>query len=165
MDRYWKEVIQVSTRKHVINVQYLYDNSFIYKLEKPHQEKVEIVPSQTQCSQGPTVTFKTKSNQIILYQLLSLTAFSKRQKLSQSVTFWVKKQRYHLNGPLQKHLLKLIDDGKVGPKIKLPLDSFDKHFLYQWHRLMAFIVSRHILHVFQSQPASFMDRVPFFTYN
>ena len=26
MDRYWKEVIQVSTQKHDINVQYLYDN-------------------------------------------------------------------------------------------------------------------------------------------
>ena len=25
MDRYWKEVIQVSTQKHDINVQYLYD--------------------------------------------------------------------------------------------------------------------------------------------
>ena len=25
MDRYWKEVLQVGTRKHGINVQYLYD--------------------------------------------------------------------------------------------------------------------------------------------
>ena len=31
MDRYWKEVLQVSTQKHGINVQYLYDIS-TYKL-------------------------------------------------------------------------------------------------------------------------------------
>ena len=34
MDRYWKEVLYVSTRKHGINVQYLYDmdiNSPVFK--------------------------------------------------------------------------------------------------------------------------------------
>ena len=30
MDRYWKEVIQVSTQKHDINVQYLYDIVFLF---------------------------------------------------------------------------------------------------------------------------------------
>ena len=26
LDKFWKEVIQVSTRKHDVNVQYLYNN-------------------------------------------------------------------------------------------------------------------------------------------
>ena len=32
MDRYWKEVLQVSTRKHGINVQYLYDTMSISRI-------------------------------------------------------------------------------------------------------------------------------------
>ena len=34
MDRYWKEVKQVSTRKNDIKVQYLYDTSFLLILTK-----------------------------------------------------------------------------------------------------------------------------------
>ena len=42
MDRYWKEVLQVSTRKHGINVQYLYDSSILnilsrYNVKTPGQ--------------------------------------------------------------------------------------------------------------------------------
>ena len=32
MDRHWKEVLQVSTQKHGINVQYLYDMNNMKKI-------------------------------------------------------------------------------------------------------------------------------------
>ena len=35
MDRYWKEVIQVSTRKNDIKVQYLFDNVSFSGYQKP----------------------------------------------------------------------------------------------------------------------------------
>ena len=45
MDRYWKEVLQVSTRKHGINVQYLYDSMYIVT-EKAIYTTIDISKTQ-----------------------------------------------------------------------------------------------------------------------
>ena len=61
MDRYWKEVLQVSTRKHGINVQYLYDK----------QSK-----KATECNQNAKKEFfKNKTKTILKFKFLLAFVF------------------------------------------------------------------------------------------
>ena len=61
MDRYRKEVLQLSTRKHGINVQYLYDTDYAIIRGLMHQDLfelnnglIEVPHSGSPLSGGPT---------------------------------------------------------------------------------------------------------------